>query len=901
MLEQSTTRIKCAMVVYELERALGRFVRERASKLEQEEAAQDVLKRSKGNSAATPSPELTQAIVENSYLGEILALAHVVSKTTSDAAHVAAIEKLALVLGLFDIRNAVSHPNRPFPDCYWYRCAAIAADPAIEALDFREVSIAFQNALENRIVEPPEAWMLKKRWAVPTVLPSTFEHSVTGLYGRQKDSSRLQRELKNSRAPLIAIVARGGVGKTSLLLQVVSDFCVSAEASQFFDGVLWASFKQEKLTATGIELLSAPAGLEDLQTLLASEASEVFGGDYPTFSQMKEALGGKRILLCLDNLETLLRDSASAFEAFYDELPEQWKVVVTSRIPVDNAKNVAIDVLDPSGGLAFTRAYLNSRGAEPNEGLAEKISVGAKCNPLAIRLVVELYLAGAELAEAFQRTEQEVLAFSFSNLLDRLTSLDNDVLETVFVMEQPSRTDLCGALEIDPDSASECISKLAKMSLLIRQEQEAIETYVLGAAIRDLLRTNPRNLALRARIVSWAAKSRSLLEQTARDQQLSGVAPIELSYFPEGAPSSLISACKQIKAAVRRDDRVALTALEIELRHRLELQPSCLLHRLYAWTALELDDLITAVTHFKKACALDREDPAPMFGLALAFQAQGSWPELLSVASELIDRDWGTVAKAGPYHANRVWALYLQCLNINEDYDTALRLTDNWSANIDQLPALAVGRASSYRRMAHSRFRSSGGSAYTGTELLELGDLLSNSCRLMLKILIFAGFFKWYMPELRKVLGEVHFHVLNAARGNSFAAGDREMIGNLLKYCLSPEAQRVGINHREIERILEALYPKPTPQVERTARSRSNFNESGYVLARIKNGYRLTAPYFFAQSEDGTDFYLRQEVFETGDPEMRKVLAPGVEIALKFDPDKGEQTAFRASEAWLVE
>ncbi len=899
MEESSVTRIKCAMVVYELDRALGRYVREHSSLLQSQETAQEILKRSQLTPATTPhQEELAQVIVENSYLGEILALAHGTAKGTTDSSQLAALDKLAGALNLFEIRNAVSHPNRPFPDCYWYRCAAIASDPCIDGLGFYEVSLALQNATEGKLVEPPENWLYKKRWAVPTVLPSEFEHSITGLYGRTKDITKLERDLKNVRAPLIALVARGGIGKTSLLLQVISDFCLSAEAPQYFDGVLWASFKQERLTASGIELLSAPQGLDELESLLCQEASEIFGIETPNFEHMKTTLGDKRMLLCLDNLETLLRDSPQQFNEFYEALPDKWKVIVTSRIPVDNAKNIPLDVLDKTGSLALARAYFFSRGT-PNsdEALLERICTGSKYNPLAIRLTVELYLAGAEISTALQSSEQEVLAFSFKTLLDQLSTVENDLLETVFVMEQPSRSDICSALDISADQASEMISKLAKMSLIVRQEAESKEIYVLGASIRDLLRSNPRNLQTRSRIVQWVGKTRATAQEAIRHQNENNVSPCELSFFPSSANPTLISTCRQIKAAARREDRAALVSIEAELRHKIESQPSPLLHRLYAWAAFELTDVGTATTHFRYACALDRADPAPMFGLALALQTQANWPELEQITGELIQNGWGTVDSAGKYYANRIWALHLQSLNIQEKHTEVIDQTVNWSDEIDDLPALAIGRASAYRRRANLLFKPS--QEINQKDLLDLGHHLATASVLILKVLIREGFLKWHLPELRKLVSEFQYHVDHGTNLSLISQADLESIQHLLRFCLSNDGIRAGLDETQIKDLLLKLEPARQSPQQLNLIEREQLLSQGFILAKIKKGIRPDAKYFFAQDERGTDYFVHFDKFERGSGARRHLIKALVFIALKYEStDTGN--ALRATEAWLV-
>jgi hypothetical protein len=57
--------------------------------------------------------------------------------------------------------------------------------------------------------------------------------------------------------------------------------------------------------------------------------------------------------------------------------------------------------------------------------------------------------------------------------------------------------------------------------------------------------------------------------------------------------------------------------------------------------------------------------------------------------------------------------------------------------------------------------------------------------------------------------------------------------------------------------------------------------------------------YVFVQDGNGTDYYVHLDIFENGDWQRRKMLAPGVELAIKFDASQSGN-ALRATEAWLV-
>jgi hypothetical protein len=133
------------------------------------------------------------------------------------------LRKLVEELDAFEIRNAVCHPNRQFPECYWYRMAALATDPCVEQLRLLRVTDAFRCAAEGRLTAPPEGWLQQRSWSVPNNLPSTFDHQVTGLIARQEEAKDFRKRLQNMRNSLVAIVGPGGTGKTALCLEVLRE------------------------------------------------------------------------------------------------------------------------------------------------------------------------------------------------------------------------------------------------------------------------------------------------------------------------------------------------------------------------------------------------------------------------------------------------------------------------------------------------------------------------------------------------------------------------------------------------------------------------------------------------------------------------------------------------------
>jgi tetratricopeptide (TPR) repeat protein len=883
-MDSSVDRIKCAMIIFELERSLGRLCKERKDLLDDSSIASEIKKRTSQGS-----------ILENSYLAEVLALALYVSRGTSSEIWLNNLNSILLALSAYEIRNAVSHPNRPFPSFYWYRCAAIATDPCIDALGMTEVATAFINAQEGRIQEPPEDWLHKMRWSVPAILPEEFEHSITGLVGRAKDTAKLEREIENSRLPLIAIVARGGVGKTSLLLQVVSDFCLSPKSTKYFDAAIWETLKQERLTKDGVEQLSAPASLEEVKISLSKSISELFGHQEAGWNNSIESVGDKRILLCLDNLEVLLRDNVKEFQSFHESLPASWKVIVTSRIPVDGAKNLPLDVLDKSGGIAMVRAYLSGRGYHEGRDseFMERIAIGCKFNPLAIRLTVDLFIAGKEIDFALQRTEQEVLSFSFTSLLESLSTLDNNILEALFALNWSSRVDICNALKVAVDDVAESISKLLSMSLILRRENQGTEVYSLAPSIRDLLRAYPRRLAIRTRVANWIANSRATEEQALRIQVERNISPVALNYIPPDIIAAYISLCHQSDAAVKHGNRSGMLQYLSGCKSKLALDPdSSFLHRIHGNILLGLDDPHEAIASFQRAQSLSPEDPAPLFGLLTAYNDLHRWHDIESIGDQLIDNNWGEPDKCGAYFANRIWSWTLRSANLNEKVDEVFDRTSNWESRLNDLPALATSRSAAYRKLIEIESRQS------RLEPDRLLSLLAKASAVLIKVALAQDFSRWICSEVGRLIADIKRYESRNIASSDLA--DRDTVAEFLRFCAKNGSRLVleGISGSLVE------YCRNISGVSHATDSKEGeisekLQKEGFIITKVKRGTVSNRRFFFVQDESRKDYYVNLDIFEEGKIKNRKKLVPGAKVAIKVSKVR-ERNAPQASEAWLV-
>ena len=138
--------------------------------------------------------------------------------------------------------------------------------------------------------------------------------SITGLIGRNEDIKSLEANLENERIPVTAIVAPGGMGKTALALELLARVVLQPKNTSWCDGVVFATMKTEKLTSEGTVKLEAAETLDELKCELALTMTELFDVESEDFDSIVDELKDKKILLFLDNLETLLRDNQESFE-----------------------------------------------------------------------------------------------------------------------------------------------------------------------------------------------------------------------------------------------------------------------------------------------------------------------------------------------------------------------------------------------------------------------------------------------------------------------------------------------------------------------------------------------------------------------------------------------------------
>jgi tetratricopeptide (TPR) repeat protein len=230
--------------------------------------------------------------------------------------------------------------------------------------------------------------------------------------GREDEIKAILQSLQpNSRTFIVGIEGIGGVGKSTLAIEV-SYRCVE---NDLFESVIWISAKESILTLHGIEPIMPEAKtLSDILITIGTSLGNPTIGNLSIQDQIKRAynlLSRHSTLLVLDNFESLSRNEQRDIVDFLRRSPVTLKVVITSRERVSEGQIIRLQ------GLSFeeSNALLEWDAQQKNIRLTKDQS----------KYLVDL-TGGLPLALLWVQGQIAVLGYSVTQVLDKL-SLDTDI------------------------------------------------------------------------------------------------------------------------------------------------------------------------------------------------------------------------------------------------------------------------------------------------------------------------------------------------------------------------------------------------------------------------------------------------------------------------------------------
>jgi LuxR family transcriptional regulator, glucitol operon activator len=343
------------------------------------------------------------------------------------------------VLRLSPIRNRICH-SRPLEPEDFPICIDFARDLAARP----EVSLPTLRSTLQRLEREPSYVLhlqIPRFWQsdvlrVDNNLPIP-EFDDTGFLGRAADRQNVAR-LLCSHYPVVTIVGEGGIGKTALALRCLYDLIEMPD--QPYDTVVWCSLKMTALTQEGVVQINAD--IASSLGLFRSMASTL-GAPAPDSLKMEDArqelleyLSAYRILLVIDNLETL---AASELREFILQIPKGSKLLLTSRVGLGEFEvRYVLDAMESGAAAALMRKFARVLGlaeiSKQDDGRLRHYCKELFYNPLLIKWFVAGVARGLDPQSLLNRDGgglSQALGFCFANLFDKLSNSERKVVDAI--------------------------------------------------------------------------------------------------------------------------------------------------------------------------------------------------------------------------------------------------------------------------------------------------------------------------------------------------------------------------------------------------------------------------------------------------------------------------------------
>lgn len=320
-----------------------------------------------------------------------------------------------------------------------------------DKLDWKNINEAIRN-LNNPTfalsLSIPDFWKPNKK-SIYNNLPLP-EFDDTGFMGRDNDRKSINK-LLGSNTSVISIVGEGGIGKTALAQRCLYDILELCEdeknESSLYDIIIWVSLKTNRLTIGGVEqiqsAISSSSGLfHNISSMLGGGDPGESGDIKTSLNEISEYMSEFKILLCIDNLETI---SSSEVRDFLANIPHHSRVLITTRIGLGEIEyRYKLDKLDDKPSIDLMRNMsrllnLDSISKKKSEQL-KHLCKRLHNNPLLIKWYVLAVAAGSSPADLINKeglSFKDALRFCFENLYDKLGGVETRVISIIACLRKP--------------------------------------------------------------------------------------------------------------------------------------------------------------------------------------------------------------------------------------------------------------------------------------------------------------------------------------------------------------------------------------------------------------------------------------------------------------------------------
>lgn len=382
----------------------------------------------------------------------------------------------------------------------------------------------------------------------------------TGFMGRRDQIDDLRKAIAGP-FPVITVLGVGGAGKSALALHVAYDILNTPGCP--FDAIIWTTAKTSRLTGADVmDIAGAISTSVGIAEAALRELGEAPDPNLDPFARVRELLGHFRILLFIDNLETILDERV---RSFVRDIPNGSKIVFTSRVGLG-----AYDFVVPIGNLGAKEAASYFRRVAsvwkqtgllqtPNADLSGYL-VRLNYSPLGIKWFVQAVSAGASI-QRLLANPAVLLTFCLENIIDKLSVYAKQIISALAVTgREQSMASLHYITGIDPWAVEDALRELIGSQLTtVKPSRFGEEDRYKIAAIAQtyLSRLYPLSAAAQQDIIGKQSQLTQMAERAEAERKSGYVFdPSYITVRPDfsGTDSVAASYLRRAMVAARRND-----------------------------------------------------------------------------------------------------------------------------------------------------------------------------------------------------------------------------------------------------------------------------------------------------------------------------------------------------------
>ena len=290
----------------------------------------------------------------------------------------------------------------------------------------------------------------------------------------------LQRISPDHATHIITVDGIGGVGKTAIVLETAYR-CLKASLEQrsdlpTFDAIIFTSAKQQYLFPQGI--VPKPQAQRNLHDILR-EIANTLDIQFPIEEQLncvRQNLSRRRVLLIVDNMETMEDAATAQVLPFLYDLPRNVKIVITSRERL-GVMPISLPCLSKSESLRLIQQQAEEKRIAFNKHEAQLLYGRTGGVPIAIVYAIGQIASGSCLELVLERLSSnygDVAQFCFRESVQKIYDRPaHALLMTLAIFPEPPGRDAIAAvagLTNESIATQEGLAKLQQLSLVSQKD-----------------------------------------------------------------------------------------------------------------------------------------------------------------------------------------------------------------------------------------------------------------------------------------------------------------------------------------------------------------------------------------------------------------------------------------------